>query len=349
MTISPALRVFAWLSFIAEVLIIGTGGAVRLTGSGLGCDQWPLCTPGSLVPTEALSWHSYVEFGNRTMTGVVGIVALLTLHFALAAAGGRRSVLHAIWVAIGGIVVAAGTYAIFNMTGNGPAGSVVMSVILLLAVIVGAIYSVKTTLVRRDLLILAWIVLGGVMAQAVVGGSAVLTGLNPFIVGFHYVSSLALVCVTAAFIVRMNATTGPRELATPKWYMIITHVTSLVLAVTIFFGVLTTANGPHSGDKYVERDGFDASLLAHVHSWPGYTLFALALVILIAAFVKKLPTRGWALTFIVALTVQIIVGVIQARDALPPMLVGIHMVIAALSAAAYVMIIFRLKRPVASA
>ena len=131
MTISPALRVFAWLSFIAEVLIIGTGGAVRLTGSGLGCDQWPLCTPGSLVPTEALSWHSYVEFGNRTMTGVVGIVALLTLHFALAAAGGRRSVLPAIWFAIGGIVVAAGTYAIFNMTGNGPAGSVVMSVILL--------------------------------------------------------------------------------------------------------------------------------------------------------------------------------------------------------------------------
>jgi cytochrome c oxidase assembly protein subunit 15 len=42
MTISPALRVFAWLSFIAEVIIIGTGGAVRLTGSGLGCDQWPL-------------------------------------------------------------------------------------------------------------------------------------------------------------------------------------------------------------------------------------------------------------------------------------------------------------------
>ena len=298
MTISPTLRVFAWLSFLAEVIIIGTGGAVRLTGSGLGCDQWPLCTPGSLVPTEALSWHSYVEFGNRTMTGVVGIVALLTLLFALASAGGRRAVLPAVWFAIGGIVVAAGTYAIFNALDQGPAGSVVMSVILLLAVIVGAIYSIVTTPVRRDLLTLAWIVLGGVMAQAVVGGSAVLTGLNPFIVGFHYVSSLALVCVTAAFIVRMNAVPGPRELAVPKWYMILTHVTSLVLAVTIFFGVLTTANGPHSGDKYVERDGFDASFLAHVHSWPGYTLFALALVIVIVAWIQKLRTRGWSLVFI---------------------------------------------------
>ena len=51
MPISPALRIFAWLSFVAEVLIIATGGAVRLTGSGLGCSEWPMCTPDSLVPT----------------------------------------------------------------------------------------------------------------------------------------------------------------------------------------------------------------------------------------------------------------------------------------------------------
>jgi cytochrome c oxidase assembly protein subunit 15 len=318
MTISPALRVFAWLSFIAEVIIIGTGGAVRLTGSGLGCDQWPLCTPGSLVPTQELGIHGLIEFGNRTMTGAVGILALLVLLFALAAAGGRRAVVPAL---------------------------VVMSVALLLAVLVGAAYSLKTTPVRRDLLTLAWVVLAGVMAQAVVGGSAVLTGLNPFIVGFHYASSLALVCVTAAFLVRMNTVPGARELATPRWYMILTHVTSLVLAVTIAFGVLTTANGPHSGDANVERNGFDASVLAHVHSWPGYTLFALALVLVVVAWARSLPTRGWATAFIVVLVVQIVVGVIQARDALPPLLVGIHMVLAALSAAAYVVLVFRLKRP----
>jgi cytochrome c oxidase assembly protein subunit 15 len=90
MTISPALRVFAWLSFIAEVIIIGTGGAVRLTGSGLGCDQWPLCTPGSLVPTQELGIHGLIEFGNRTMTGAVGILALLVLLFARSAASSSR-------------------------------------------------------------------------------------------------------------------------------------------------------------------------------------------------------------------------------------------------------------------
>jgi cytochrome c oxidase assembly protein subunit 15 len=297
------------------------------------------------VPTQELGIHGLIEFGNRTMTGAVGILALLVLLFALAAAGGRRAVVPALVFALGGVVVAAGSYAVFYLLDQGSVGAVVMSVALLLAVLVGAAYSLKTTPVRRDLLTLAWVVLAGVMAQAVVGGSAVLTGLNPFIVGFHYASSLALVCVTAAFLVRMNTVPGARELATPRWYMILTHVTSLVLAVTIAFGVLTTANGPHSGDANVERNGFDASVLAHVHSWPGYTLFALALVLVVVAWARSLPTRGWATAFIVVLVVQIVVGVIQARDALPPLLVGIHMVLAALSAAAYVVLVFRLKRP----
>jgi len=345
MTISPALRVFAWLSLIAEVIIIGTGGAVRLTGSGLGCDQWPLCTPGSLVPTEEMGIHGIIEFGNRTMTGAVGIIALIVLLLALSAAGGRRSVVPALLFAVGGVVLAVGAYLAF--TAAGASGAVPMSVVLLAAVLAGAAYSLATTRVRRDLLALAWVVMAGVMAQAVVGGSAVLTGLNPFIVGFHYASSLTLVCVAAAFLVRLDAVPGPRELAVPKWYLILAHVTSLVLAVTIAVGVLTTGNGPHSGDAAVVREGFDASLLAHVHSWPGYTLFALALVLMVVAWAASLPTRGWISAFTAALVLQIAVGVWQANAALPPLLVGIHMVLAALTAAAYVVVVLRLKRPVA--
>ncbi|MGO1839725.1 MAG: COX15/CtaA family protein [Candidatus Microbacterium stercoravium] len=345
MTISPALRVFAWLSLIAEVIIIGTGGAVRLTGSGLGCDQWPMCTPGSLVPTEELGIHGLIEFGNRTMTGAVGILALVVLLLALAAAGGRRAVVPAVVFAVGGVIIAIGAYVAF--TAAGASGAVPMSVVLLAAVLAGAVYSLAKTPVRRDLLALAWIVMAGVMAQAVVGGSAVLTGLNPFIVGFHYASSLTLVCVTAAFLVRLGATPGPRERAVPKWYMILAHVTSLVLAVTIAVGVLTTGNGPHSGDEAVVREGFDASILAHVHSWPGYTLFALALVLTVTAWAGTLPTRRWISAFTGVLVVQIAVGVWQANAALPPLLVGGHMVLAALSAGAYVVTVLRLKRPVA--
>ncbi|WP_240916221.1 heme A synthase [Sanguibacter sp. HDW7] len=63
----------------AQIGIIVTGGLVRLTGSGLGCSTWPQCEPGSFVPVyhPETAFHSAIEFGNRTLTGVVSITAVL--------------------------------------------------------------------------------------------------------------------------------------------------------------------------------------------------------------------------------------------------------------------------------
>ncbi|GAA3948724.1 COX15/CtaA family protein [Microbacterium soli] len=339
-----ALRVTAWLSFIAEVVIIGTGGAVRLTGSGLGCSEWPLCTPESLVPIlEIQGVHGAIEFGNRTMTGVVGLLALAVLMLTLYAVSGRRSVVRAVWFALGGVVVAIGVYAAASALAL-PAAAL-MSAVLLLAVLAGAVDSVRQDLRRRDLAVLAWLVLVGVMAQAVMGGFTVISDLNPFIIGFHYASSLLLVCVTALFLVRMNQPQDARVATVPRWFAILSHVTGVVLAVTIAMGVLTTGSGPHSGDAAITRDGFDATALAHVHSWPGYLLAALVLVLTISAWALRLPPRGWLLVLILAILVQVAVGVLQARTGLPPVLLGIHMVLAALSAAAYTVVVTRLRRP----
>lgn len=338
------LRLAAWLSFIAEVLIIGTGGAVRLTGSGLGCSEWPLCTPESLVPIlEIQGVHGAIEFGNRTMTGVVGLLALAVLMLTLRAISGRRVVVRAVWFALGGIVLAIGVYAGASAVGLPPAA--LMSATLLLAVLAGAVDSLRRTTRRRDLAVLAWVVLVGVMAQAVVGGLAVISELNPFIVGFHYASSLALVCVTALFLVRMNQRPGPREAAVPRWFAILTHLTGAALAMTIVVGVFTTGSGPHSGDADIRRTGFDATVLAHVHSWPGYILAALVLVLAVSAWMLRLPVRTWLLVLIVAVLVQVLVGVVQARTGLPALLVGIHMVLASLSAAAYTVVVTGLRRP----
>lgn len=340
------LRILAWLSFIAEVLIIGTGGAVRLTGSGLGCEEWPLCTPESLVPVyEVQGIHGLIEFGNRTMTGVVGLLALAVLMFTLHAIGGRRLVTRALWFAAGGIVAAVLAYLVTDPFGLPAFGFA--SGALLLAVVLAAVDSLRRTPRRRDLSVLAWIALAGVMAQAVVGGLAVLSDLNPFIVGFHYTSSLLLVCVTAAYLVRLAEPDAARERVVPKWFAILSHVTGLALAVTIFFGVLTTGSGPHSGDENVVRDGFDATILAHVHSWPGYILAALVAVLTIAAWMQRLAPRRWLLVLVLAILVQVTVGIWQARDGLPEVLVGIHMVLASLSAAAYTVMVLHMKRPVA--
>ena len=65
-----------WLTLATQVLIVGTGGAVRLTGSGLGCPTWPLCTDASLVATPEMGIHGGIEFGNRLLSIIVGIVAV---------------------------------------------------------------------------------------------------------------------------------------------------------------------------------------------------------------------------------------------------------------------------------
>jgi cytochrome c oxidase assembly protein subunit 15 len=79
-TRSPlALQRLALASVIANVGIVVTGGAVRLTNSGLGCPTWPTCSGSSLVPTKKLGIHGAIEFTNRTMTFLVGAVLLLTL------------------------------------------------------------------------------------------------------------------------------------------------------------------------------------------------------------------------------------------------------------------------------
>jgi cytochrome c oxidase assembly protein subunit 15 len=280
------IRVAAWVSFICQAAIIGTGGAVRLTGSGLGCPTWPTCTADSLIPTDELSFHSLIEFGNRMMTGVVGIAALILL--------------------------------------------------LLL-------WRLRTE--RRDLFTLAAIVIAGVAAQAMVGGITVWTGLNPFVVGFHYVASLVLVCVMAAFLVRMNQRSGRRELAVPGWFAGLTHATSAVVAITIAVGVLTTASGPHSGDITAGRTGFDVELLEHLHAWPAYLTFVLTIALVIASWKIASPATGWLVVLLVVEVVQIALGLYQARNGLPELAVGAHMVLAALLAATMTVVILRLKAP----
>ncbi|WP_246081346.1 COX15/CtaA family protein [Homoserinimonas aerilata] len=280
-----AILVFAWLSLIAEVVIIGTGGAVRLTGSGLGCPTWPTCTPESLVPTAEMGIHGVIEFSNRMMSMVVGLLALVVLVL---------------------------------------------------------VWRLRAT--RRDLFVLAAIVLGGVVAQGIVGGISVLTGLNPFIVGFHYVASLALVCVTAAFLVQAYSPVGPRVRVVPSWFAGIAHATSLVVAVTIGVGVLTTGSGPHSGDATAGRTGFNVEILEHLHAWPAYLAFALTIVLVVAAAVRRLPVLGWAAALLAVELVQIAVGLFQARNGLPELVVGVHMILASLLAAVMTVVLLRMKR-----
>lgn len=69
-----SLRWAAAAALVASILIVVTGGVVRVTGSGLGCPTWPACTTSTLGPTAEMGIHGLVEFGNRVLTVVLCIV-----------------------------------------------------------------------------------------------------------------------------------------------------------------------------------------------------------------------------------------------------------------------------------
>jgi heme a synthase len=78
--VSPAVvSRLALANAVANGAIVVTGGAVRLTGSGLGCPTWPRCTSESFVATPELAGHGVIEFGNRLLTFVLAAVAVATV------------------------------------------------------------------------------------------------------------------------------------------------------------------------------------------------------------------------------------------------------------------------------
>ncbi|MDN8549902.1 COX15/CtaA family protein [Microbacterium sp. NM3R9] len=270
------LRGLSWASLVANILIIGTGGAVRLTGSGLGCPTWPLCTPESLVSTPEMGIHGVIEFANRTLTGVLGIIAVAVV---LAVIRWRRD--------------------------------------------------------RPDLFDLGVVVAGGILLQALIGGITVLTGLNPLVVGVHYVISTLLVCACTVFLFRL----GPSGGASPPGGQASRLLRPLAVAIaalagiTTVLGVLTTGAGPHSGDAAAGRSGFDATVLQHLHATPSYLLLGLTVLLVAVTVMLRHPARRAAVTLLSIEAGQIAVGLFQARNGLPPLAVGVHMVLAAVLAA----------------
>jgi cytochrome c oxidase assembly protein subunit 15 len=97
-TIDRRVIALAWSTLAVQIGIVGTGGLVRLTGSGLGCPTWPRCTEDSLVATHEMGIHGVIEFGNRMLTFVLVIVAILMFLFVVRMRRERRDLF---WLSLG--------------------------------------------------------------------------------------------------------------------------------------------------------------------------------------------------------------------------------------------------------
>jgi cytochrome c oxidase assembly protein subunit 15 len=121
------MRRIALAGILANAGIIMTGAAVRLSQSGLGCPDWPECTRSSLIaaPTRGdPMFHTWIEFGNRTLTGLLMVIAVVVLVAAwqFRPAGRRRREL--VWLAAGqpvGVVAQAVLGGIVVLTNLNPA------------------------------------------------------------------------------------------------------------------------------------------------------------------------------------------------------------------------------------
>lgn len=288
---SPWLLRLAWASLVMNIVIVVTGGAVRLTASGLGCPTWPRCTEASYRPHAALGWHGAIEFGNRMLTFVLVAVAV-AMFVAAWRAGDRR--------------------------------------------------------VRR----LATVVALGIPAQAVIGGITVLTDLNPWIVAGHLLVSMAIiaVCVLMLDAVRRPAAWDARATASAP-APVLRRLALAVFAVgwvVLYLGTVVTGSGPHAGDLDARRTGLDPQVWSHVHAAAVYALVALTVVLLVLA--RRARERALTAAAGVLLAVELaqgVVGFTQYVLDLPELLVGIHMLGAALTSAALAWVLLRTRVPAA--
>ena len=163
----------------------------------------------------------------------------------------------------------------------------------------------------------------GIPAQAIIGGISVLTKLNPWVVGLHFVTSGLMIAVAAVLLCRVKGW-GSSASATVLSTMIL-----IVGAIAVLVGVAVTGAGPHSGDAKTPRNGLDLEMWQHYHSYPGYLL--LLLVVVQVAVLWRAGARLDSLAFRVSalllatVVFQAVIGVIQSRLGVPPLLVGLHM------------------------
>ncbi|MBP1136241.1 cytochrome c oxidase assembly protein subunit 15 [Arthrobacter sp. PvP023] len=276
-TVDSTVRRLAVLSLIGQTVLVVTGGAVRLTASGLGCPTWPRCTDASLVNTPEMGIHGFIEFGNRLLTFALAAIAVLMLVY------------------------------LWNLRKE-----------------------------RRDLFLLALGLLASIPAQAVIGGITVLTQLNPWVVGLHFLVSMALVVIATLLVNRAYGRTGRFPTvalpALPGAARPVMAAVALFSAVAVMLGVVVTGAGPHAGDADAPRNDLDWDLFSHIHAVPAYLVTAGALFGVFLVFRGRItgPFRSAVLMLLGVTVIQAIIGFTQYYNGIPALLVGAHMLGAAL-------------------
>ena len=277
------VRPLAWATLVANIGIVVTGSAVRLTASGLGCPTWPRCTDESFRPHGALDYHQAIEFGNRTLTFVLSAIAIAT-------------------------------FVVMWRTG------------------------------RRDLRVMALVVALGIPAQALIGGVTVLTDLNPWIVSAHLLVSLAIIAVAVRLLLSVPAPLPPARrgpVVALAWVLVAAGI------AVLYVGTVVTGSGPHAGDADVPRNGIDPLQVSQIHADLVFLFVGLTVGLLFALLASGAPfsSRRAVVVLLCVELAQGAIGFVQYFTDLPVVLVGFHVLGAALVTACLAWVFLRVRHP----
>ena len=186
---------------------------------------------------------------------------------------------------------------------------------------------------RRSLVLLSGAVLLGIPGQGVIGGITVLTDLNPWVVGLHFLLSVALITGAYAFWRRARSTDGAVRLLVPGPVRSLARLTAVVGLAVITIGVVVTGSGPHAGDEDAKRNGLDPESVSQVHADLVFLLIGLSVALwfaLRAVGAPRAAVRAGAALVAVELA-QGLIGFVQYFTGLPAAVVAAHMLGAALT------------------
>lgn len=192
------VRRAALATVVMAVIIVVTGGAVRLTESGLGCSTWPKCTPDSLTPTAAMGINGLIEFGNRMLTYVLCAVIGLFIIAARARLPRRRALTRLGWAQFWIVMGNAVWGGIVVLTGLNPY-LVAAHFLLTSALLTVAVLSWQRAkegdeeprdVVARPVRQLSWLLVAATGALTVIG--TVVTGTGPHAGDAHKVHRIPL-------------------------------------------------------------------------------------------------------------------------------------------------------------
>ncbi|WP_267882190.1 COX15/CtaA family protein [Streptomyces katrae] len=308
-----SVRLAALGSVVASIAIIVTGGIVRVTGSGLGCTDWPMCTGETLAPTAEMGVHGAIEFGNRLLTGALCAVVGWVIITARLQEKPMPAVLRGGWAQFWIVVlnaVVGGVTVWMRLSPYIVAAHFLAATLLLTA----AVYTWHAAYAGADGAVDG---AGGGSDDSSQGGEGDRPGapapLPPRSAARIRSLSASLVAVTAVLIV---------------------------------VGTLATGSGPHAGDSSdVPRMPFNWTAVTVVHG-----VLAVAVLVLAGVLLSALSRDGFgaarrkAGVFLAVLLGQGVVGLVQSLTALPSLVVMLHLLGSALVWTGVLQVHFTVKR-----